>query len=364
MLVAPLAELPAALDRWVVARSLCRYRHFQLGAVAPAQRRAVLRNLLLAWAPFDDSNYRVVLRGDAAAAWAWDGADARAQLDRAGAPAKARLWPETLLRQRPLAEGVRAVRALEGHEAQLWLHGELQASRWWPTRPADDEWTRWCRTLPSVAAAAADPARPAEVMAGWCAPWAEAQDLDALASTRSRIEQLALWAALAGLAGLTGAQAHLAWDTLAQQRELSAEAERLAVVSAPVRAAREQALELLAQAQTLSRHLVAVQPLEVLQHLVERLPPRGVQLKEFELTGLRLRIALEASADVARAALVKDLQAAGWLQQVTEVRDTAGRGWLGFEMQLAAPRPPAAMLAPPPAATEVAPTLAAPAARP
>ena len=314
----------------------------------------MLRNLLLAWAPFDQSDYRVVMRGDTAFAWAWDRVAAREQLEQAGAPADARLWPEPLLRERPLADGVNTLHALEGFEAQLWRGGELLASRWWSAVPDDDEWARWCRALPAGQPAGADCARPDQAMPGWCAPWATVQDLDGLTSARSRIERLTLLAGIAGLVGLSAAQAHLAWAAQVQRRELGAQAQRLAAVSAPLLATRKQALDLLGEAQALSQQLVALQPLEVLQHLAERLPPRGVQLKELELAGPRLRIALEATADVARATLVKDLQAAGWFQQVTEVRDSGGRGWLWFEMQVTGLQPPAAV----PAALSTAPAVA------
>ncbi len=121
---------------------------------------------------------------------------------------------------------------------------------------------------------------------------------------------------------------------------LTAERDRLASVAAPVVAARDGALAMAAEAEILSNQMAALQPLEVLLHLSERLPARGATLKEFELTGSRLRIALEAGPEVARATIVKDLQATGWFQQVSEARDSTGRGWLWFEMQVQGLRPP------------------------
>jgi hypothetical protein len=165
------------------------------------------------------------------------------------------------------------------------------------------------------------------------------------------MERVALAAALVALVGLSAGQARQAWAAYAERRELTAERDRLAAVAAPVVAARDRALALAAEAEALSGQMAALQPLEVMLHLAERLPARGVTLKEFELTGTRLRIALEAGPEVARAAVVKDLQATGWFQQVSEVRDAAGRGWLGFEMQVQGLRPPVAAALAAPLAT-------------
>ena len=336
----PGADSAVRLARWVVSRKLCRFRHFNLPAAAGAQRRAVLRNLLLAWAPFDSSDYCAVLRGESAFAWAWDRAAAQSLLADAGAPAAAILWPETLLLEPPPADAVRLVQGQEGVDGQVWQGGELIASRWWPQTPDADEWTRWSRAAGVPVAAEAQP--PMAQDPAWRSrPWADGLALDALLSSTSRMERVALAAAVVALAGLSAGQARQTWAAYAERRELMAERDRVAAVAAPVVAARDRALALAAEAETLSSQMAALQPLEVLQHLAERLPARGTTLKEFELTGPRLRIALEAGPEVARAAVVKDLQATGWFQQVSEVRDGAGRGWLWFEMQVQGLRPPA-----------------------
>jgi Tfp pilus assembly protein PilN len=102
-----------------------------------------------------------------------------------------------------------------------------------------------------------------------------------------------------------------------------------------------------------------VLPLEVLQHLSEVLPRRGVTLKELELSGQKLRLALELTPEVQRSALVKELQAGGWFNKVSEARDGASRGWILFETELAGQPAPAARVRPPTAAAAAPPVTAA-----
>lgn len=356
----PDAGTSSSFKRWVVSRSLCRFRHFSLSGIAAAQRRAVLRNLLLAWAPFDQSDYCVVMRGESAYAWAWDEAAAQLALREAGAPANAQSWPETLLREPSVADGLRVSSVLEGLDAQLWRHGELLASRWWPQAPDAPEWTRWCRAL------AVNPPLPDALdvpsvqSVGWRAPWAEGLGLQALLSSGSRLERLVIATGLVCLVGLSAAQAHLAWAAMSQTRALRDQVDSLTASAAPLIAARSRALVMQGEAELLAQQMSALQPLEVMQHLAERLPARGVLLKELELSGSKLRIALEATPDVARAALVKDLQATGWFEQVTEVRDSGGRGWLWFEMQVNGMRPPLGAVAQAAPRTPAAPAVAVP----
>jgi hypothetical protein len=328
--------------RWVIARSLCRFRHFGLPAAAGAQRRAVLRNLLLAWAPFDDPAYSIVMRAGGAFAWAWDRPHSATLLDEAGAPADAVLWPEALFVAPPAGDGLRLLRASEGVDAQLWRGGELQASRWWPEVPAGDEWLRWARSAVEAAGLDLSMIGPPQAQTlPWQGPWAEGVGIDALLSSSSRLERVALASAIAALVGLSSAQLHQAWAANEERHALQAERDRVAAAAAPVIAARDRALALAVEAAALSAQLVAPQPLEVMQHLAERLPARGATLKELDLEGTRLRIALEVAPELARAGIVKDLQAAGWFTKVSEVRDVSGRGWLGFEMQVQGLQPPA-----------------------
>jgi hypothetical protein len=318
-------------------------------AQAAAQGRAVLRNLLLAWSPFDSTEYRVVVRGNTAWAWAWDREGVSLMLPAESASAD--IQPETLYTAPAGNDLPRLVRCLEGAEGQVWKGNDLWSSRWWPQTPTADEWHQWCRSQAN-ANAGANGVADADVMPGlqepaWLSvPWAEGLSVEQLLSSGSRLESAALGAALVALVGLSAVEMRQVWAAHTEHQERLIERDRLAATAAPVRLARDRALALSSEAEVLSKQLLALQPLEVLMHLSERLPARGVILKEFELNDQRLRIALDAAPDVARTAIVKDLQASGWLQQVTEVRDSAGRGWLWFEMQVQGGRPPPAAASP------------------
>jgi len=315
----------------VLSRALVRVRVFSLAQAPVGERRAVLRNLLVAWSPFADSAFLVAQREDRALAFAWDAAAA------AGAP-----LPESLLQQPMAGDGCRLVRGLEGCEAQLWRGGWPVATRWWPEPPSTADWQEFARTVPPADAALLPAAAPAPQAAAWRAgPWVATRTLQALSAGGSRIEHLATVATIFGLLGLTAAQARVGWDAWRERQTVQAALAAVESDAAPVRAARDRALAAAAGSALLARELSAVQPLEVLQQLSLALPARGAQLRDFELEGLRLRLGLELAADVQRATIVKDLQAGGWFTAVTEAREQSGRPWAQFEATLAGLHPPA-----------------------
>ena len=346
----------AAVDRPVaqslLSRALYRCKHVSLAAVAPADRRAALRSQLLAWAPFDRTTFRVALRGDEALAFAWDrdAVLALAQRPAAGAASPAPdeamlLLPEGLMREPMAGEGLRLVACLEGVEAQQWHRGWPVASRWWPAVPAADEYLLWRRSIAAGVspALAATSGVPSVQQVAWLrGPWLVMHSADELIGSWSRLERVAVGASMVGLAALSGAQAHHAWTARAEQQQLQLALVRANVDAGPVLAARDRAVALAREADALAAQLASAQPIEVLQHLSERLPAQGALLREFELAGRKLRVALELSPNLPRTTLVKDLQAGAWFSEVAETRDTSNRGWTTFEMGLASLRPPAA----------------------
>ncbi len=308
----------------------------------PAQdRRAALRNLVLAWAPFDASEYRVGLRGEMALAWAWDSRQVADLLRAAGADDHVEVLPEGLLRPPMAADGMRLMNCLEGVEAQAWVAGFPVLSRWWPERPDEAEWASFARGASPTANV---PALPTTIdpVAWQRRPWFDCQGLDALASPLSRIEVLAAAAAVACLVALTAGQAS---QTLGLVRLIDArktDIEQIRSAAAPLLTARDSALSASAEADTLAQGLAGVQPIEVLRHLGEVLPPKGVTLKQFELTDRVLRLGLELAPEVQRSEVVKELQAGGWLSGVTELPAAQGHTWVTFEMRLTSLNPPLA----------------------
>jgi hypothetical protein len=329
-----------ARKAWLLSRALYRCKHVPLGHVGAGQRRAVLRNILLAWAPFDDTEYRVALLGDSALAFGWDRSAVRALLATAAAPQGSVVWPESMLREPMANDGLRVVPCLDGIEAQAWQAQALVASRWWPKRPEPEEAQGWLRSLGAISNAS--DALPTGMPVAWLRrPWMELQGAGDLLSTLSRLERIAVGSAMVGFAALTAAQAHQALAAYEDRHSLQRELERGRLEAGPVLAARDRAEATGRELQGLALQSTGVLPLELLQHLADVLPARGATLKELELSGQKLRMSLELAPGVQRSAFVKDLQAGGWLTQVAEARETTNRGWIVFDAELAGHRPPA-----------------------
>lgn len=320
---------------------MCRHRSFDLSALAPRERRAALRNLLLAWSPFARTTWAFVLKDAQACAWAWDAAVLEAQQAAASQKGAVHALPETLW-QEPGLEGVRIVEGLDGFEMQSWRQGRLQGARWTSAAPTVEAWTDFLR----VQGLADQPMQTAQPARWLARPWAEAQGLEQLSGAWSRSEQWVTGLALIALVGFSAAQGRVALEAW-QSRESAQQAlEAQQDAATPIAQARKKALAQSEAIQQLSQQLSAPQPLEVLLHLNRQLPPQGVTLKDFELSGNRLRLGLELKPDVSHSALIKQLQAGGWFTQVTEQKEVAGRPWTQFDMQLKSPQMPIVELAP------------------
>lgn len=299
----------------------------------------MLRNLLLAWAPFDQSEYRVVWQGDTVLAVAWDRVVVGGFLASAEMSTSIVLWPETFLRQPPGKDGLRVVQALEGVEAQFWRGGALAATRWWPQLPDAVEAQTWLHSLGVEVAAATSLPRP--TAAAWQRrPWADLQGLDSLSSTTSGLERVAVGAALVGFTALTGAQAHQVLAAYKAHQAAELNHQRQVLAAAPVLAARDRARALALEAEGLSQQMIGVLPLDLLQHLSEVMQARGMTLKELELSGRQVRLSVELAPELQRSAVVKDLQAGAWLSKVTEARDNSNRGWVVLDATLIGERAP------------------------
>jgi len=326
------SELARADGNWLISRAICRFRHFDLTSISVREQRAALRNLLLAWSPFDQSAYAVVLKQGFAQAFAWDASN-----PDLSAAAQGCCWPESLLRPAGI-DGLQQIEGLEGCEWQWWHHGQLRASRWWPAKPDERQQLEFLRSLGAEAPGLEGREPVANV--SWLGRVPdEVLSIDSLASNWSRMERLAVGVTAVCLAGLTGAQAqalHAAWSTREQaQKEL----DQIRLAAAPVLLARDAALADARQLDELASELTAPQPIEVLQHLAQILPAKGVTLKDFELNGRQVRLGLALSPDIQRSTLVKELQAGGWFTGVTEQRELVGRDWVSFEMKLMGNQP-------------------------
>lgn len=324
----------------LLSRSLYRVRLFDLTSVPVRERRSVLRNHLLAWSPFDQNEYRVVLRGTQALAFCWDTEVVDECFRNAGAESRPCL-PEGLFRPAMAEDGLRLVRCIEGYELQVWVDGLMQASRWWPQSPDSSAQLDFLRTLDRQQILNTKVQLEVSKLQWQARPWADTLTSDALTSNWSRLEQLATGVTLVGLATLTGAQASQLYAAFTEHRAIALDLQKTKLAITPVLSARDRAIGQARELDTLARELTALQPIEVMQHMTALLPAKGVVLKDFELNGNKLKLGLDLNSEIQRSVLVKDLQSSGWFTAVSEVRETAGRNWVSFEMTVSAIVPPA-----------------------
>jgi hypothetical protein len=323
----------------VVARSLCRVRPVALRDLAPNERDAALRMQALAWRPFPDAEVVVGRLGTRGIALAWDRSAALAAIRAAGCDeARVRLIPEPLL-QRQCEDGVHLRRGLDGIEAALWSEGMPVASRWWPDAPGPAEWLEFLRLAGPAAAGLARPAPSHETeMTLRARPWLRCTPVDEAAQGLWPAERVAVAAAVAGLLAATSALGHQAWELRSRQVAQSQEIQALKLRAAPTLAARDKALALQAEGRALNEAMSGVMPLEVLQHVAQRLPA-GVKAREIELVGTMLRVSLDVPATTPQSALIRELQAGNWLQDVRLSQAGSGQG-ITLEMRVANDRPP------------------------
>ena len=344
----PANVAPSRVERWWLARGLYRVRVFALTDVPVKDRRAALRNLARAWAPFDASEYLIGLHGDQGLAWAWDSQQIEGMLRAVDADLASELMPEGLLRSAMTTDGCWLLPCLEGFEAQVWMGGLPVASRWWPQLPTDTDWAGFNRNMP--AAVQLPTAPPVQSDVPWQRkPWLDCQGLDAAAAGGSRLEWLLASVAACSLVALTAGEASEAWALQQQIDARKLEIEQIRSSAAPVFVQRDRALLAASEGQVLSQAMAAANPIEVMRHLAEVLPSKDVTLREFELTGDLLRLGLALEPQMQRSAVVKDLQSGGWLTGVAELREVAGRTWVSFEMRLKGLNPP--LVGPKPAAS-------------
>lgn len=337
--VLPPGKTLGKVNRWWLARSLYRLRVFSLAEVPAKDRRAALRNLALAWAPFDACEYRIGLHDARGLVWAWDAHQVETLLRDTGAGLSAELMPEGLLRPPMTGDGARMMACLDGLEFQVWIGGLPVVSRWWAQAPSHAEWAGFVCNQPINAGLTLAP--PAMSDVAWqTKPWLDCGALDATATVGSRLEWLVASASACALVAVTAGQSS---ELFAVQQHIDArkaEIEQIRSSAASVFAQRDRAELAAAEAQALSQAMAVVQPVEVMKHLADVLPAKGVTVREFELVGDTLRLGLALAPEVQRSAIVKDLQSGGWFTGVAELREASGRAWVSFEMRLKGLNPP------------------------
>lgn len=348
----------------MLPRSRCRLRWFRLQGIPAPERLGALRLQVEAWRPFDRTAARLVIQGEQGLALAWDEAALHQDALAAGLPPeRCQLLYETFM-QAPGPDGLRLLRSIEGYEAQQWQQGQLIASRWWPQALSEADWQEFIRASGAgrdgLAVGLPEPQTPLAAVT----PWARHFPLHPSAdSERGPEQRLVLLGGLGLLLGV-GVMAHQWWDAHSQERRLARQVAELKASAGPIVAARDATMAQMAEVGKLANWFAAPQPVDVLGYLNDTLARLSVQIKELELEGDKLRLALQLGPNTGRANVVKELQAGGWFTDVTEVRADNARNLLVMDMRIRGALPPVVAAAEPAAAPPAAAVVTAPAAMP
>lgn len=369
LLVDGLASRPA-VKPWaraliLVGRGRCRLRWFRLAGIPPAERLAALRLQAQAWNPFDQTAARLVLMDSSGLAIAWDAQAAREQLAAVGLTEdQCQFVPETLM-QPTGSDGTRLLHCAEGFEAQYWADGELRASRWWFEPLELGDWRDFVRgsgaSREEDQQAALDALPAIEPSDLESRPWAKHYPLHASAEGEQGVEQRIVLAGGLALCAMAGVMGHQLWNVQRQAGDLRGQIAEVRAAAGEVLSVRDATMAQIQQVEKLANWFALPQPVDVIGHLHDTLRASGVQIKELDLEGDKLRLGLQLTPNATRAGIVKDLQSGGWFTDVTEVRADNARNLLTMEMRIHGARPPEALTAalPAPASVSPAPTVAA-----
>lgn len=156
----------------------------------------------------------------------------------------------------------------------------------------------------------------ARVAPGW-GQWVQARATGVSARSAQALHLLGATLLLSA----TTVAADLGRQALEQRRELAAlQAQNLTLREslAPLAAARREAAELAEGVSAVQAWRAPIEPLPLLAHLSQRLPPDGSRLRQFDWDGSQLRLVLEAAPQTPRAVYVQALEEGGWFEQVRE----------------------------------------------
>jgi hypothetical protein len=273
---------------WVIARSLCHYRCFDLSDIPATKRDSHLSWQIRQWSPFRNYGEYIVWQQGKAQAWIWDQTAQRTAQARFKVQTYNTL-AETLLHI-PARNGLQLQQCCEGIEARIWQQGCLSASRWWPTTPSAQSWRQFLR---AHRLALDTPMPDAQALAWQSKPWGKARRA---LSGLQQLRREGLWLTL----GLTLFCVLLSWQMVAAWRQLQAlEAvkQNVAVLmdqAGPILQARNQAMSDQARIHTLLSLNAYPPQLKLFVEILDLLPDTAAKLREWRYHNGELRFTVEA----------------------------------------------------------------------
>ncbi len=236
-------------------------------------------------------------------------------------------------------DGLRLLRGAEGLEVQCWREGFLRASRWWSESLTAQDWQEFVHA--SGAGPQAGGALPEAQQLALDSAWIKHYPLHASAEGAEGAEQRLVFIGALALSLAAGVLAQQLWDAHQQGQALARQIADIKTATAPVLAARDATVAAVDEVEKLAAWFALPLPVDVIGHLNDTLGRSGVQVKDLDLEGSKLRLGLQLKPNATRAGIVKDLQSGGWFVDVNEVRADNARGLLTMELRIVGLRPPA-----------------------
>ena len=282
---------------WVVSRALCGFRVFSLPGTSRTDLKGFAAIKAREWAPYAEVGYHAHLTRDAARIWVWDAGRVRdAMLTTGVKTGRVAALPEAALQARA-SDGLHLVTCLEGLEGQLWSHGELQASRWWPEMPSLEQWLEF-RRASGLTVDALTGSPPAENPPWRRRPWTNSGGGSGIGMERRAPEAFVAGAGvlLAAYSYLSGSLAHDAMSMSAVEKRLRIAEQR----SAPAIAERSKALANREFLDNFAQLDPYPSQFALFARVAEKLPPNGSRITawSYQDGDLQFTILSQATPDV------------------------------------------------------------------
>jgi len=134
---------------WLVARSLCLYRCWDMHDVPVPERENAIQLAIQQWSPFKQTGHFIAWVNSFAQVWCWDEGLRQSCANDADIQCRT-ILPETIYTSSAEDTGFCLRATAEGNEGQYWEEGVLRASHWWPEQPLEDQWTWFQRSVGKV----------------------------------------------------------------------------------------------------------------------------------------------------------------------------------------------------------------------
>ncbi len=275
--------------QWILSRSLCLYRVFVMGDIPSDERKNALKVRIRQWSPFADTGNYVIWQEETAQVWIWDESARGNAAGKANADVS-RTFPETVFYPKPERDELRLISCMEGMDAQIWKHGILTASHWWPDGPFPEAWSRFL-TAHDLNPAMAVPA-PENIP--WIAhPWGRNTGEHSFSNLPH--ERLWVLAAMMLFAFLLIWQSVSLWRWHEAENVLESRIAALTQEVEPLLEARNQATKYKAAAERLISLVSGPTQLALMAAVAEKLPPKSVFLAEWHYNQDNLSFVLQGA---------------------------------------------------------------------